>query len=219
MSATGMINMARKSLGWGEPNEIHRWYGARNGSYFKKGSTPWCQMSITYWAYKSGNYKAVCPNGDRAYTVYAARRDAGKNWKSGTSENIKRYAKPGAIVWFDWSGSNNAGAVDHVGLVTKNLGDGRVATIEGNTSNRCAVRVRSGSSIAGFWNPPYSGSAPPAPAPANDVTNDDVKKLAHAFLNAGYNARNDKVGEALQSVKDNTEELLRRISSINDKLG
>ncbi|MGP3917697.1 CHAP domain-containing protein [Nonomuraea sp. 10N515B] len=156
MSAAGMLAQMRKALGWGEPNAVHRWYGARNGAVFGKGSTPWCQMTVTWAAWHSGNYAAVCPRGDRAYTVWSAE-DGERlgRWYAGTAENIRKYARPGAVVYIDWGGSDRIGRIDHVGIVEVNLGDGRLQTIEGNTADACKRRVRGPSVIAGFWNPDY----------------------------------------------------------------
>ena len=163
--ASAMLTTARKDLGMGEPNKIQSWYKGRNGSAYS-GNFPWCEAAMTYWAYHSGNYKSNCPNGDRAYTVYGAQdgQKAGK-WYSGTTANVKAHCKPGAKVYYDWNGSNNLGAVDHVEVCEKNLGDGRVQTIGGNTSDKCLRRVRSSSVIAGFWMPAYTGSPTPPPAP------------------------------------------------------
>lgn len=162
----GMLAEARKTLGMGEPNAIQAWYRSRNGTAFNY-NFPWCQASITKWAHDSGNYAAVCPRGDRAYTVYGAQDgEYLKKWYAGTEDNIRKYAKPGAVVFFDWGGSNTVGRVDHVGVCEKNLGDGRLQTIEGNTANVCARRVRGSGDIAGFWNPAYVEPAPkPVPTP------------------------------------------------------
>jgi hypothetical protein len=65
------------------------------------------------------------------------------------------HARPGALVFFDWGGTNSIGRVRHVGLVEENLGDGRLQTIEGSTADECRRRVRDASVIAGFWNPGY----------------------------------------------------------------
>src|SRR5688572_8962329 len=161
-----MLAKARRTLGLGEPNYIQTWYEAKVG-YDLGGNWPWCNAAVSYWAYHSGNEKVVCPKGPRAYTVYHAQDGQRLGlWYSGTAANLKKYAKPGAIIFFDWGGSNSIGAIDHIGIVEKNLGDGRVQTIEGNTSNKCLRRVRSEGVIAGFWNPKYAASStPPKPAP------------------------------------------------------
>lgn len=161
----GMLSQARKWLGTGEPNSIQEWYRQRNGSAFNY-NFPWCQASVTKWSYDSGNYDQVCPRGDRAYTVYGAQdgQYLGK-WHTGTEDEIRRNCAPGAIVFFDWDGSNTTGRIDHVGVCEKNLGDGRLQTIEGNTADVCARRVRGAGVIVGFWNPAYKEAPKPEPAP------------------------------------------------------
>jgi hypothetical protein len=155
-TAEGMLAQARKSLGIsGRPNLITREYADRHGSEFLKAS--WCDMAITYWARHSDNAKAVLPSGDRAYTVWHAEDfQKLKRWYSGTTENVNK-AKPGDIVFFDWGSSNSVGAIDHVGIVEKVLGNGRVQTIEGNTADAVRRRVRSSSAIAGYGRPAYAG--------------------------------------------------------------
>jgi hypothetical protein len=166
-----MLAAARADLGLsGRPNKITRAYSSRNGAEFLRA--PWCDMSITEWARRSGNQAAVLPQGDRAYTVWHAEdgKQLGR-WHPGTSDNIRRHAKPGAVVFFDWGGTNALGAIDHVGLIEAVLPDGRVQTIEGNTADSCRRRVRASNVIAGFWNPAYSQEE-------NDVTGDALYKAA-----------------------------------------
>jgi hypothetical protein len=59
-------------------------------------------------------------------------------------------------VFFDWGGTNTRGAIDHVGIVKKNLGDGRIVTVEGNTSDAVKLRVRGSDVIAGFGQPRWT---------------------------------------------------------------
>jgi hypothetical protein len=155
MTAEKMLARAREDLGLsGRPNVITRWYAERNGPDFLRA--PWNDMAITYWARHSDNAAAVLPNGDRAFTVWHAQ-DGERlgRWHAGTTANIKLHARPGALVFFDWGGTNSIGRVRHVGLVEENLGDGRLQTIEGSTADECRRRVRDASVIAGFWNPGY----------------------------------------------------------------
>lgn len=154
-----MLAEARKSLGLGESppgsnhNYITVWYGF---------DAAWCDMAVNYWAYHSGNSKAVCPDGKQAYTVaHAGDFQSIGRWYSGTTDNVNK-AKPGDIVFFDWGGSNSIGAIDHVGVVEKNLGGGTLQTIEGNTSDGCYRRVRDASVIAGYGRPAYGPAAKPA---------------------------------------------------------
>lgn len=167
-TAAAMVRAARASLGMGEPNKIQDWYRAKHGNAYA-GNFAWCDAAVTYWAHQSGAVAAVLPGGDRAYTVYHAQdfQRAGR-WRSGTAANTAS-AKPGDIVFFDWGGSNSVGAIDHVGVVEQSLSDGRVQTIEGNTANVCARRVRSSGVIAGFGRPAYSS--------ADDWMEAIVKKL------------------------------------------
>jgi hypothetical protein len=156
MTAASMLAEARKSLGMsGRPNTITKEYAARHGDEFLKAS--WCDMAITYWARHSGNANAVLLGGDRAYTVWHAEdfQKAGR-WHAGTTARVDA-AKPGDIVFFDWGASNSISAIDHVGVVEKVLGDGRVQTIEGNTSDACKRRVRGADVIAGYGRPDYNG--------------------------------------------------------------
>ncbi|MFF5259554.1 peptidoglycan-binding protein [Actinomadura viridis] len=122
-------------------------------------------MAVTYWARRSGNAAAVLPGGDRAYTVWHAQdfQKIGR-WHTGTTANVDR-ARPGDIVFFDWGNTNSVGAIDHVGVVEKVLGGGRLQTIEGNTGDACKRRVRSSSAIAGYGRPDYSGSGDDGTAP------------------------------------------------------
>ncbi|TYK43197.1 CHAP domain-containing protein [Actinomadura decatromicini] len=162
MSATGMIKEARKSLGLsGRPNKITREYADRHGSEFESAS--WCDMAVTYWARHSGNAAAVLLGGDRAYTVWHAEdfKKAGR-WHAGTTANVNR-AKPGDIVFFDWGTTDRISAVDHVGVVEKVLGGGRLQTIEANTDDAVKRRVRAAGVIAGYGRPAYGPSAPPRP--------------------------------------------------------
>ncbi|QXJ22172.1 CHAP domain-containing protein [Actinomadura graeca] len=166
-TAAQMLAEARRSLGLsGRPNRISREYASRHGDEFLRAS--WCDMAITYWARHSGNAGAVLPGGDRAYTVWHAEdfQKAG-HWHKGTTAAVND-ARPGDIVFFDWGETNRVSAIDHVGIVERVLGGGRLQTIEANTADACRRRVRASSVIAGYGRPAYGGS---------DWTEDIVKKL------------------------------------------
>lgn len=174
-----MIREAEKSLGLREPNHIQEWYEDRNGPAYNY-NFPWCNAAVTYWAVRSGNHPSVCFNTDYAYTVYHANRFASAGaWHSDIA-GIRR----GDIVFFDWGGSDSRGAIDHVGIVTSVSG-GTVYTIEGNTADVCARRVRYASTIAGYGRPNYGGpSKPGAPARYRTTING---------LSYGYGAKGDHV--------------------------
>lgn len=159
-TASAFLNGAQKYVNKvsGRPNRFTRAYASRHGSAFLRA--PWCDMYVTEIARDTGA-RAAIPNGDRAYTVWHANDFANINrWYSGTTANVKKHAAPGDVVFFDWNGSNSRGAVDHVGIVKKNLGDGRIVTVEGNTSDAVRIRVRGSGVITGFGQPRWTVSKP-----------------------------------------------------------
>lgn len=166
--AERFVAAAREDLGLGEPNHIQKWYLKNIDSSLGDWNWAWCDAAVTYWAYKAGVEKAVIPGGAKgyAYTVWHAQAfQRAKRWYTGTKANLKK-AQPGDVVFFDWGGTDSISAIDHVGIVEKNLGDGRVQTIEGNTDNKCLRRIRDASTVAGFGRPDWSkaGEAPKAPS-------------------------------------------------------
>lgn len=153
-TAAAFLNELNKHIGVrGRPNIFTRDYASRHGSAFLRAS--WCDIFQTYGSRKSGA-KAALPKGDRAYTVWHANDFANiKRWYTGTKSNVINHAAPGDVIFFDWGGTDTRNKIDHVGTVKKNLGDGRVITVEGNTSDMVAYRVRSYTVIAGFGHPAY----------------------------------------------------------------
>lgn len=78
----------------------------------------------------------------------------------------KHSAASGDVIFFDWAG---VGRIDHTGLVEGRLPDGRLVTIEGNTSlgngnDGVARKVRALSYVASIVRPPYGGAASKPPA-------------------------------------------------------
>lgn len=156
-----MVSSMEKLLGLGEPNKVQDWFRKRNGAAYG-GNFPWCDASITYAAVNSGNYAEVCFNVDWAYTVaHAARYALAEQWTAMTKGVKGTGIRRGDIVFFDWAHSSSIAGIDHVGIVTGVSGDA-VLTIEGNSANVCARRVRYASDIAGFGRPKYK--TPPATA-------------------------------------------------------
>lgn len=131
-------------------NIVTNWYG--------EDGEPWCDMTVSYAAYHSDNVTAVCFGYKHDYTVEHAQafKDRGQ-WHTDTA-GIQR----GDIVFFDWEGSNNIDAIDHVGIV-ESVSGADVNTIEGNIDNVCKRMVRHSDFIAGYGRPAYA--ADPAPTP------------------------------------------------------
>lgn len=159
-SIDSMLAVAVSLLGTHETNgdninKVTEWFG-ENGQ-------PWCDMTVTYEAYHSGNQAAVCFNAYHDYTVEHAQafKDHGQ-WHVGAT-GIQR----GDIVFFDWEGSNNLSDIDHVGIVEFVDATG-VNCIEGNIDNVCKRTVRHEDFIAGYGRPLYANdpvTTPPPPPP------------------------------------------------------
>lgn len=162
MSLEGMVRAVERWIGTGEPNPIQEWYRQRNGAAYI-GNFAWCDATITRAAVEAGEYDAVCFGTDFAYTVAHAQRfkDAGA-WHAMTNGIKNSGIRRGDIVFFDWAGTSEIGKIDHVGIVTGVSADNRyVYTVEGNTLNVCARRVRVVHDIAGFGRPKYKAAPKP----------------------------------------------------------
>ncbi|MYW43039.1 CHAP domain-containing protein [Streptomyces sp. SID161] len=190
-----MIQAMEGWLGTGEPNAIQAWYRERNGNDYS-GNFPWCDATITNAAYTSDNYDAVCYGTDYAYTVaHAARFNQDKAWTAMTNGILKSGIRRGDIIFFDWDGSSSIAAIDHVGIVTSVSTDGQyVYTIEGNTGDVCARRVRVVHDIAGYGRPKYptAGTSTTSTPARYQVT---INGLAYGYGAKG--AHITAVGEAL----------------------
>lgn len=142
-TADQVLAVARGQLGQGEHpagsnhNKFSDWYGIGNG--------PWCDMFVSWCADQAGAGGIV---GRFAYTPSHAEwfADHGK-WG--------QTPKVGAIIFYDWGGSHSIDAIDHVGIVEAVRADGSVVTIEGNTDDVVARRVRR-AGIAGYGYPAYT---------------------------------------------------------------
>jgi hypothetical protein len=101
--------------------------------------------------------------------------------------------KPGDLIFFDWGGSQNPAAADHVGFLTGVYENGDLATIEGNTQSGnsgdqsngggCYRRRRPRSTVVLFGRPNYlpEGTPAPIPPPTQPLqTEDDDMKLIDA---------------------------------------
>lgn len=139
-------------------------YGQRYGL----NGVPWCAIWTSDVYQRNGHNLRAELTQQWAYTPAGLQAGRRAGWA------IKhRNARPGDIVFFDFPGGE---AVDHVGIVTANLGDRGVATIEGNTSSGTAgsqsngggvyARTRPWSLVAGVLSPPYlTDDTPPRPLP------------------------------------------------------
>jgi peptidoglycan hydrolase-like protein with peptidoglycan-binding domain len=153
-TAAGMIAQARTLLGVGENppgsnhNLVTQWYGV---------DAAWCDMSISYEAAHSDNLAAVM--GKFSWTVAHARAfQSHGRWHYGLGG-----ARPGDVVFFDWSGTRVIANIDHVGLIEAAHSNGTITTLEGNTSDAFQRRIRNSSCVVGYGRPAYGDAAPLPP--------------------------------------------------------
>jgi hypothetical protein len=149
-----LVSTIRAELGYRERaggwTKFAQWYeDNKPAPGFSEGA--WCQMLISWAAAQAGIPESVIPR--MAYTPYAAQwfQDRGQ-WGQTPKVN--------ALVYFDWAGSKRIAAIDHVGIVTAVLSDGRIRTLEGNTANELQAHTRSLYGVAGFAYPNYAAAAP-----------------------------------------------------------
>lgn len=119
------------------------------GSISDYANANWCDMFISWIGAQLG----VKGMGADAYTRTHAQwfKDQGR-WG--------QTPKPGAVVFFSWSGGKDIDSIDHVGLVMKDDHDGTIETVEGNTDDSVEIRTRDVSSVVGYGYPEYgSGNA------------------------------------------------------------
>ncbi len=118
------------------------WFAARtHHPEFRTGA--WCDMFLSYCG-----HKVDAPVGMFAWTVAHAK------WFQQRGR-FNRNPRRGSLVFFDWSGSRKIDNIDHVGVVEHVRDDGLLVTIEGNTDDRVARRVRSMNSVVGFGHPEW----------------------------------------------------------------
>lgn len=152
-TASQVVTYAKKyvrSAKYGSPNAFTKWYG------FGNQAVAWCAIFVYYCLAHCGgaNLMAGCKNKAYCPTIW--------NWAKakGYAHSSSSTAKMGDLVLFDWQ---KDGVCDHIGFVIKDLGNGKVQTVEGNTSNTsngnggCVqIRTRTKSVIKGFIRLPYA---------------------------------------------------------------
>jgi peptidoglycan hydrolase-like protein with peptidoglycan-binding domain len=163
-----MLDVVRSQLGYTESGsgwtKFGAWWAERHNKSQEWAREPWCDMFLAWAADQAGLISVV---GDSAWTPGHAQwfKDRGR-WG--------HTPRRGAIVFFDWQGSKNIPAIDHVGIVEAVRSNGTIVTIEGNTSNQVKRRERSGL-VAGYGYPAYS-SGKPAPKPVEPSWTEEIVK-------------------------------------------
>jgi hypothetical protein len=114
------------------------------GSISDYANANWCDMFVT-WVGAQAGIKGI--GGDAFTPTHAKWFQQQGRWGS--------VPKPGAVVFFSWSGGKSTDDIDHVGLVIKDNHDGTIQTVEGNTDNAVKIRTRSTDSVVGYGYPEY----------------------------------------------------------------
>ncbi|GGT05929.1 hypothetical protein GCM10010156_74370 [Planobispora rosea] len=143
-----VVSTALSKVGEGEAADGTSFYGKWYDGYTKQkgfAAAPWCDMFLAWVAVQHGAQDQM---GIYAYTPWHAQ------WfkKQGRFDTKPRV---GDLVFFDWGGSKNISAIDHIGMVTGVNPDGTVSTVEGNVSDKVVTRKRSMNTIVGFGHPAY----------------------------------------------------------------
>lgn len=142
-----LLKIAESQLGYREEPNGHtkfgEWYQKTHAKEPGFTNAAWCDMFISWAATQVGQQEEV---GQHAWTVAHA-----KWFKSKGAFGDK--PKPGALVFFDWGGSDNIDAIDHVGLVKEVISDSKIKTIEGNISKAVVFKVRTDATIVGYGYP------------------------------------------------------------------
>lgn len=169
ITANQVIARAKKEVGNHEspPGSNRQKYGA----HFKDNGVAWCAIFVS-WVFDMLKSLPLIGGFDD-YTVSMAK------W----FYNRKQWGtvpRKGAIVFFHFGNPNYGGrwkGIHHTGIVIGRLADGRVVTIEGNTSagsnangGAVQVRYRHMSNIAGFGYPKYAASKPKPTVPTKPST-------------------------------------------------
>ncbi len=127
-TSTLIVEVARSQIGnvGGEP--YWSWYGFTE-------RVEWCACFVSWCANKCGYLRSgIIPKFSGCINGVEWFKDRGQ-WIGNSFE-----PSPGMIIFFDWNDEDGQdGKADHVGIVEK-VENGRVYTIEGNTSDSCRQR-------------------------------------------------------------------------------
>lgn len=118
-----IVSIAKTQIGNAGGSKYWKWYGF-------KSRVSWCACFVSWCANESGDLDKTIPKFSGVYEgeMWFKHHD---KWKG------KNYTpNPGDLIFFDWQQN---GYPDHVGIVEK-LEDGKVYTIEGNSSDKVKAK-------------------------------------------------------------------------------
>lgn len=143
-----LLEIAKDELGYAEKGGGYTKYGDWYAQNIEDGdpyfaTAPWCDMFLAWAADKAG----VADQAGRFASTVEHAEWFKKHGAWGTAP------EPGALVFFDWSGSGDIDRIDHVGLVEKVDGD-TLHTIEANADGYKLMRkTRDMDTVVGFGFP------------------------------------------------------------------
>jgi hypothetical protein len=117
------------------------------GRWFGADGEPWCAIFLSY-CFKVGAGFVLCGgSGGAGVTANGcAYVPTLERWLRDTEQWLADGPAPGDIAIFNWDG----GPADHAGIVERGLGEGRFASIEGNSDGRVARREHAVADTVGF---------------------------------------------------------------------
>jgi peptidoglycan hydrolase-like protein with peptidoglycan-binding domain len=164
-TAAEVLRIARSQIGYEEGHNNDTKYGVAYGM----NHVFWCQQFV-WWVFRHAGAAGEMPK-------TACTRVAYPWYRKHRHIVSVAHAKPGDVVWFDFS--TKLKPVSHVGIVEKNLGGGRLQTIEGNTnkagsrSGGAVLRKVRASRIVAVGRPHYE------PGPAHVIGVADMPYPGH----------------------------------------
>jgi hypothetical protein len=170
-TAADVLRIARSQIGYEEGHNN----GTKYGRAYGLDHVFWCQQFV-WWVFRQAGAGGEMPK-------TAVTRVAYPWYRRHRRLVHARDAKPGDVVWFDFS--SKLKPVSHVGIVEKNLGRGRLQTIEGNTnragsrSGGAVLRKVRKTRIVAIGRPRYGTAAKPGARPAVGVA--DLRYPGHSI--------------------------------------
>ena len=196
-TADKVIARAKKGVkrgSYGSPNKFSRWFG------FGNQVVAWCAIYVYYILCATGGKSLMAGCSNKAYCPSV--------WNWAKNKGYTRTSpKKGDLVLYDWE---KDGVCDHIGFVIKDLGNGYIQTIEGNTSNTSngnggciQIRTRSKSLVKGYVRLPYAkvkkvkksyiGAMPKKVVGLKYGTKSDIKKWQKCLCWIGTNVDIDGI--------------------------
>lgn len=204
-TASAVIKVAASQIGKYYPGDSPYgiWYAKDHGNVYRNAQ--FCAMGLS-WCFDKVNGLDIFPN--HAFTPSGVNWfKAKKRWHTGSVNNIKR----GDIIYFNFPGAPNR--VSHVGIAEKDGANGRVQTIEFNTSSTAAGSQRNGRTVArkvrsayivGWGRPAYKKSPSTSGYDNKGYSTAYIKNVQTLLKKVGYDIKADgyRGPASVKAIKD-----------------